>query len=214
MEESGHKPANKRSLEGIVNHPAVYVNWDDALVYCEWLTKRWTGYLPQGYKVTLPSEAEWEKGARGGEVVPEQAMIESIQGLQDWSGEIELRDNPLVKREYPWGAEVDQNKANYDETGIGSSSAVGCFRAGVSEYGCEEMSGNVWEWTRSIYQNYPYLIGDGREDLKTRTNVHRVLRGGAFLNFEANLRCAARYRNDPNSWYNYYGFRVMVSPLL
>jgi formylglycine-generating enzyme required for sulfatase activity len=109
VEASGHKPADETSARGLDNHSVTWVNWHDALVYCEWLTeklRRWKG-TPEplatllregGWTVTLPSEAEWEKAARGTD-----------------------------GRVFPWGDETDPERANYGETVIGSMSAVGCF---------------------------------------------------------------------------------------
>jgi formylglycine-generating enzyme required for sulfatase activity len=76
------------------------------------------------------------------------------------------------------------------------------------------MAGNVWEWTRSLDKKYPYDPADGREDLKDKKG-NRVLRGGAF-NFVENLvRCAVRYwDDDPDSAFDSYGFRVVLSPFL
>ena len=156
VQASGYKPRDEDCLRGLPNHPVVWVSWHDALAYCEWLTVRlreWSetpeplahGLRTAGWCVTLPSEAEWEKAARG------------IDG-----------------RLYPWGDDPNPNCANYRETGIGKTSAVGCFPGGVSPYGVEEMSGNVWEWTRSLWGPewdkltfpYPYKPEDGREQLQ------------------------------------------------
>ncbi len=114
-------------------------------------------------------------------------------------------------RRYPWGREPDPNRANYTDTGIGTTSAVGCFSGGASPYRVEDLSGNVWEWTRSLERDYSYDPGDGREDLEA--GGPRVLRGGAFgypVNF---VRCAYRHlRCSPNLRDAYRGFRVVASP--
>ncbi len=111
---------------------------------------------------------------------------------------------------YPWGNESDPNRANYDDTGIGLTSAVGCFPGGASPYGVEDLSGNVWEWTRSLYENYPYDPGDGRENLEEEGS--RVLRGGAFGFAADYVRCASRVTWGPGYRVLNRGFRVVVSP--
>ena len=106
------------------NHPVVNVIWHDARAYCDWLSEE------KGREYRLPTEAEWEKTARGAQDV----------------------------RAYPWGDDFDAGKCNMDQTGIGGTSPVGMFAAGVSPYGCLDMSGNVWEWTMTKstddYTNY------------------------------------------------------------
>ena len=82
------------------------------------------------------------------------------------------------KRDWPWGNTFDVNKANIGESGIGGTSAVGCFPAGASPYGCLDMAGDVWEWTQSKSAKYPYKNDDGREELSG--DAARVVRGGAW----------------------------------
>ncbi|MBI3249887.1 MAG: SUMF1/EgtB/PvdO family nonheme iron enzyme [Deltaproteobacteria bacterium] len=202
MEDKQEQPSSRRSLDGFANHPAIAVTWHEALAYCQWLTKElYTGRkVPaavaqqareEGWVVTLPSEAEWEKAARG------------TTGLI-----------------YPWGNEWKEDRANTDEAGIRCPSAVGCFPQGASPYECVDMVGNVLEWTRSLWGKdlmkpefiYPYDPTDKkREDLTESDNVYRVLRGGSFL-YLRDVRCASRDREAPSLNYGYVGFRVVVRP--
>jgi formylglycine-generating enzyme required for sulfatase activity len=194
-EDSGYQKHNQRALGGVDNHPVVWVYFHDALAYCNWLTVKlseWDGtpaelkqILASGGCVTLPSEAEWEKAARG-----EDGLI------------------------YPWGDVFDSEKANTGEGGVGTTSAVGCFPSGASPYVLQEMSGNVWEWTRSLWvEDYPYDPKDeNREDLQAGDKKHRVLRGGSWGSYGRGARCACRFRNFPDLFGYYVGFRVMVRP--
>lgn len=195
------KPARFR---GVPNYPAVNVSWHEALGYCQWLTGRlwdWpdappavTRWLDEtiraGWVVTLPSEAEWEKAARG------------TQGAV-----------------YPWGDAIDPNKANTTETGIGQTSPVGAFPEGKSPYGAFDMSGNVWEWTSSLWGEdvtkplfpYPYAASDGRENLTASNSVFRVVRGGSWLFNDRFARTAYRFNLPPAFRVDTLGFRVVVS---
>jgi formylglycine-generating enzyme required for sulfatase activity len=191
--ESGYEAQGPwESWSGLDSHPVVAVTWYDARAYCEWLTERlrsWEG-TPEplarllregGWQVRLPTEAEWEKAARGTD-----------------------------GRIYPWGDEPDPNRANYGDSGVGSTSAVGCFPGGASPYRVLDMSGNMWEWCHSLYQPYPYKQEDGWEDSKAEGL--RGLRGGAFYSYEGVVRCAVRYGGDPLKWFRYRGFRICVAP--
>ena len=167
-----------RPPKGQESHPVVNVTWRDALVYCEWLSQA------TGKRVTLPSEAEWEKAARGD---------------QD-------------AREFPWGDAFDATRCNCRALGLGDTTPVGIFLNGASPYGVLDLSGNVWEWTQSLYKGYPYDSKDGRESLEAGTDA-RVLRGGAFSSDDYNVRCAVRYRLSPDGRLRNSGCRVVLSPL-
>ncbi len=194
------------------NHPVVDVTWYEAQKFCAWLNQKYTNALPDGYHFGLPSEAEWEKAARGGKQVVKKALIASLRDGLVLTDKMTLIDNPSPGREYPWQGDFEPDRANISETGIGMTSTVGCFLAGASPYGVLDLSGNVWEWTRSIWDNekhpYPYDPTDGRENLNSSSR--RVLRGGAFYVDQDLARCACRGRVSPGYRFDYVGFRVVV----
>lgn len=133
--------------------------------------------------IMLPSEAEWEKAVRGDK----------------------------DKRDYPWGQRFEVARCNTSELGVGDTTPVGIFLDGASPYGCLEMAGNVWEWTRSLLDfGYPYRVDDGRENLQA--GGVRGLRGGAFDYDQHDACCAARHWSYPRVGYGDRGFRVAVSP--
>jgi DNA helicase-2/ATP-dependent DNA helicase PcrA len=136
-----------------------------------------------GKNVQLPSEAQWEKAARSTD------------------GQI-----------YPWGNETPTAEICNFDSNVGSTTPVGRYSpVGDSPYGCADMAGNIWEWTRSLYESYPYDSGDGREDLEASGS--RVLRGGAFHKPKYGVRCAYRgYGRNPHARDYNCGFRVVVSP--
>ncbi len=179
----GHWPRGK-PRHGQGDHPVVGVSWHDARAYCRWLAQV-TG-KPYG----LPSEAEWEKGARG------------TAGLI-----------------FPWGDEWDAARCNARQGDRGNTSPVGAYPKGESPYGLLDMAGNVWEWTRSLWGEdwekpdfkYPYDPADGREDESAGDHVSRVVRGGAFVNGPRLVRCAARGNVNPHLETKYMGFRVCVT---
>ena len=163
------------------DHPVVSVSWNDAMAFCQWLNSRLKAELPSGLGVRLPTEAEWEKAARG-----------------------------TNRLEYPWGSIFDKNKCNTREGGKGWTTSVGLYSPqGDSPFGCADMSGNVWEWTHSIKKAYPYKVNDGREDEKASKT--RVLRGGSFDYDERIARCAYRVNGNVVEFILSIGFRVVVS---
>jgi formylglycine-generating enzyme required for sulfatase activity len=141
-----------------------------------------------GWQATLPSEAEWEGPAR-------------------------FPDG----RVYPWGSELNPQAANCLEAGIGSIAPVGCFPAGRSSLGLLDLSGNVWEWTRSIWGPDPERPNDIRRymskaasDAQSFDGVYRVLRGGSWRSDRDMVRCSARYRQLPSDRFDDVGFRVVI----
>ena len=208
VEESGYEPEDLNSLHDPPTRPVRYVTWYGALAFSRWLDERWRGRLPDGYRVTLPSEAEWEKGARGGLQIPRRP--EEAVCAVGVIPETTMVENDEPRRRYPWGQESDAEKANVEASGVGDSSVVGCFPTGAGPYGCHDLSGNLWEWTRSLWgEGYPYVPGDGREDLTAGERVLRVLRGGAY--FIDDARCSRRIRHFPRVTVGDNGFRVVVS---
>ena len=120
------------------------------------------------------------------------------------------------------GDAFDVVKCNSAELGLGDTTPVGIFLAGASPYGCLDMAGNVWEWTRSLWGEdwekstfqYPYNPKDGREQIDAPDHALRVLRGGAYWDYQRIARCAFRYRNVPLVRDVSFGFRVVVRPQL
>ena len=184
VQESGHKPKGKDSLKGPDDYPVRWVTWHEALAYCRRLGERADDILPEGYAVSLPSEAEWEKAARGTE-----------------------------GRIYPWGNDPPTDKLCNFGREVGTTTPVGRYSPrGDSPFGCADMAGNVWEWTRSLFEKYPYDPADGRENLDA--DGRRVVRGGSFCYDVVVLRCACRYRDLPLLFFDCDGFRVVVvSPI-
>jgi formylglycine-generating enzyme required for sulfatase activity len=195
------------------NHPVVGVSWYEALAFTRWLTDYLRDQLPPGWRITLPSEAEWEKAARGGEMVPVQSQPFALSAPNHNAHQ--LKTNPKPTRVYPWTNDSSvTEQANCKGSNIAATSAVGCFAGGASPYGVEELAGNVWEWTRTLWgYDHPYNPTDGRENLATEDNVGRVLRGGSYYSEAGAVGCGARDGYGPYSWYSVYGFRIVASPL-
>ena len=215
---TAHQIGDDDYLRGLDNTPVVWVSWDEAIKFCDWLTEKWQDKLPSGWRVDLPSEAEWEKAAKGGLQIPVKpeimtAAVMTGSPLRTASHAV-LMDNPLARRFYPWGNEIDHEMLNY-EGRVNGVSTPACYPLGKSPYGCEEMAGNVWEWTRSAYQeNYPANQSEwqDRNARKQKDAVRRVLRGGAFANYDYGVRCAARLYYSPDYRFNLIGFRVVLCP--
>ncbi len=177
-----------QALRGPPDHPVVAVSWPDALAYCRWLEttlREWPQTPPRlsellrdGWQVSLPSEVEWEKAARGTD-----------------------------GRIYPWGNEPRRDRANYEGE---RTTRVGSFDCPECPFDLSDMSGNVWELTRSPYQSYPYDPTDDREDLEA--DALWVMRGGSFGDPESNVRAAIRGGADPGARRSFIGFRVVISP--
>jgi hypothetical protein len=165
------------------DHPVENVSWSDAMAYCQWLNDLRSHELPSGLVLRLPSEAEWEKAARG------------TDGLI-----------------YPWGDDFDETKGNVDPGGKNDTTPVGAYSPqGDSPYGVADMAGNVWEWTHSLFEHYPYRVDDGRED--ENVSGDHVQRGGSFIGTDQFVRSSSRYKGNPN-FLDFVGFRVVVAPPL
>jgi len=213
LRESRRKPAAADRSGSIDNWPVSSVTWHEAQDFSAWLTERWhaTGALAASWRATLPSEAEWEKAARGGTFILAEPQIGRVASL---SPKGRLLPNLSPGRAYPWGGPADPERMSYRETGIGEPSAVGCFPEGTGPYGCEEMCGNVWSWTRSLVASYPYPApGQSREHREDPAAAGpRVLRGGAYGNDLAYVGCAVRLWSGPAHRIGNIGFRVALLP--
>lgn len=178
------------------NAPAADLTWRDATAYCAWLTGRWRqeGRIGKDEIVRLPSEPEWERAARGDQPDGGQAIV------------------------YPWGGGWDAQAANSEESGFNGPCAVGIFPAGRSPYGCDDMAGQVWEWTTTLWGDdmatphfaYPYR-DDGREDPEAGPSIRRVLRGGCFSSGRQKACCTYRGSLEPDGFWRGNGFRVAVA---
>jgi formylglycine-generating enzyme required for sulfatase activity len=188
--------------EHLRDHPAVDLSWQDATALCDWLSRL------TGRRYRLPTEAEWEKAARG------------VDG-----------------RAFPWGDQFDPARCNVKESGMGATTPVGAYPTGASPYGALDMAGNVWEWTQSLQATYPYQAADGRngpapltaaqqaparrwlQRLSGRANAEaahaappietrRIMRGGCYANPEGFARCACRLRLPPDRRTPFLGVRL------
>ena len=169
------------------------VNWHEARAYCRWLSTMLAEspalaanpiarlVREQGWQLAMPSELEWEKAARG----------------------------TLKNAVYSWGDAPDPQRANYADSSVADTSAVGSFPA--NGFGLHDMLGNVFEWTRSAWRPYPYEVDDPTpEGLSAAAEVRLVVRGGSWLDSADYARCASRNGFHPVNRYLNLGFRVVL----
>ncbi len=161
--------------------PVVGVSWHDAVRYCEWLSEA-VGQTTPGTKFRLPTEAEWERAARGG------------------------RDGVL----YPWGDEPPQSLAGYAErcAGYWKTGPEPVGRAEANAYGLYNMCDNVHEWCSDWYAPEYYAVSPERNPRGPATGDRRASRGGSWRHHVKMSRCAARSSIPPEFKYADYGFRV------
>jgi formylglycine-generating enzyme required for sulfatase activity len=159
------------------NFPVVGVSWYEAAAYAIWLSQK------TGKNYSLPTEAQWEKAARG------------IDG-----------------REYPWGNDFDKKLCNSYECKLGRTSPVGIFPKGESPYGCLDMAGNVYEWCSDWYGGDYYKKSPKKNPQGPENGFACVLRGGCWLDGASICRAACRGGDAPAGCGYDVGFRL-VRPL-
>jgi formylglycine-generating enzyme required for sulfatase activity len=182
VQSTGHRPPmhwkGNDAPEEISDHPVTFICYDDAIAFCEWLSK----LTEKPYR--LPTEAEWEKAARGTD-----------------------------GRIYPWGAEFEVKFCNTEESGIQSTTPVGQYSPdGDGPYGCADMSGNVWEWCSDWYVEKYYQNSPVEDPMGLTESAWRVVRGASWFSNQRRARCAARNRFEPDNCHNHIGFRVALTP--
>jgi formylglycine-generating enzyme required for sulfatase activity len=182
--------ADAKALAPQALQPVRFVSWPDALAYCRWLEARLkdsprapprlSQLLRDGFRVTLPSEAEWEKAARGTD-----------------------------GRIFPWGNEPRPDRANY---GSESTKPVGSFPCPECSFPLSDMSGNLWELTRSPYRPYPF--DPSIDDVDLDADALFVMRGGSHGDTDQSIRAAIRGRVDPGARRSFIGFRVVLTRIV
>ena len=192
----------------------VGVSWYEASAFTRWLTDvaHRKGWLPRERKMLLPNEAEWEKAARGGLLLPDHVVTLPLKKLRAAPSGKLVKKNELPDRTYAWGEERSPDHCNNNQSGINTTSTPGCFPKGRSPYDCYDMNGNVWEWMRNkSFPPFPYPIDDLSWE-EVEGSGSRVLRGGSFGLDNRDVRCAFRDSGNPSLRDYYFGFRL-VAPL-
>ena len=156
-------------------HPVINISWEDANAFCAWLSEK-----TEGKRFSLPTEAQWEKAARG-----------------------------TGKFRYPWGNDSPTCVlANYNNC-IGTATAVvGSYPNGQSPYGVLDMAGNVWEWCNDWYDGNYYNISGNNDPQGPVSGTTRVVRGGCYSSNADNIRTTERSSHDPKRSFQYVGFRI------
>jgi sulfatase modifying factor 1 len=163
-----------------LDHPVTLVRWEDAIAYCAWLSGA------TGRMIRLPTEAEWEKAARGG-----------VEG-----------------KRYPWGDSIDRQKANFldDPSAKTGQGTTPCRSFAANAYGLFDMAGNVWEWVQDWHSVSYYATSPLHAPAGPREGTLRVVRGGSWLASDTRmLSCSHRHKVPPDTYSYGIGFRVACS---
>jgi formylglycine-generating enzyme required for sulfatase activity len=184
--EGIERPENwETQVDGPGNLPVVGLSWWEAHAYCRWRSS----LEPERPAWRLPTESEWEKAARGGEVLG--------------AGE----PNPAPKRIYPWGDAWDASRANTSESGLHRVTPVGCFHGGNGPYGAWDQAGNVWEWCEDRWHSSYEGAPENGEAWMEGASGGRVIRGGGFRYSARGARSAYRGRDRASNRGIDLGFR-------
>ncbi|MBX3038741.1 MAG: SUMF1/EgtB/PvdO family nonheme iron enzyme [Anaerolineales bacterium] len=166
------------------NLPVVGVTWFEAEAYCNWLSKM------TNKKYSLPTEAQWEKAARG-------------------------KQNTIWAWGNTWQGDLCNNADEDTTDKLNRTSPVGMYPNGASNYGAMDMMGNVWEWCLDWYDGELYKKREHeivKDPQGAPNGFVRVLRGGSWFNSRSNSRCAVRFRDNPFNFNDVVGFRHVLSP--